>query len=164
MFRGYGFVEPYPHLWSFEGADEKEYRVALFAQGVGPVLLHHVHGNFSLEPRWSSLVDKVNGAWGLLDETSDEDLRATLAATERLLDAQPTSLDEDLVLAVGAEGNRLRAIKYRIVFKQDLITIATFLEELVRSESEFRWPHPETSFNLALAEQIVHGDIDADDE
>ncbi len=164
MFRGYGFVEPYPHLWSFEDAEEKEYRVALFAPGAGPVLLHHVHGNFSLEPRTSSLLDKVNSAWDLLDATSDEDLRATLAATERLLDAQPTILEEDHVLALGAEGNRLRAIKYRIAFKQDLVTIATLLEELVRDKSEFRWPHPET-LDLAIAEQVVHGGaFDEDDE
>ncbi len=107
----------------------------------GPVLLHHVHSEFDLAPGNSFLEEKVAATWSLLDKTSDEELRSSLEAAEWMLDSQPTTAEEDVLLAEGASGNVLRAIRYRIVLKNDLATIAAFLEARVRSEDDFRWPH-----------------------
>ncbi len=58
-----------------------------------------------------------------------------------LLDAQPTTAEEDELLAQGATGNVLTAIKYRIAVKHDLASIAGYLELRVRDESDYRWEH-----------------------
>ncbi len=127
-------------MWSFEDADDKAHRLVVL-QPDGPVVLHHLHPELDLAPGSSFLRDKIAETWSLLDRTSDDELRSSLEAAEWLLDAQPTTAEEDELLAEGASGNVLRAIRYRIAFKNDLATIATFLEVRVRSESDYRWPH-----------------------
>ncbi len=140
LFRDYGFLEPFPHLWSFDDLNGKRHRIVLL-EPAGPVLLLHVHEDYDMRPGNSYLSSKVADALALLDATSREELLSSLDAAEWLLDAQPTTAEEDELLAEGATGNVLRAIQYRIAVKHDLARIAGYLELRVRDESEYRWEH-----------------------
>ena len=140
MFRDYGFLEDYPHLWSFDDADGKRHRLVLL-EPTGPVLLLHVHDDYDMTPGNSYLSNKVEDALQLLAATSGQELLSSLEAAEWLLDAQPTTAEEDELLAQGATGNVLRAIKYRIAVKHDLARIAGYLELRVREKSDYRWEH-----------------------
>jgi hypothetical protein len=94
-----------------------------------------------MAPGESYLSNKVEDALQLLAATSREELLSSLEAAEWLLDAQPTTAEEDELLAQGATGNVLRAIKYRIAVKHDLARIAGYLELRVRAERNYRWEH-----------------------
>jgi hypothetical protein len=94
-----------------------------------------------MTPGNSYLSNKVEGALQLLAVTSREELLSSLETAEWLLDAQPTTAEEDELLTQGATGNVLRAIEYRIAVKHDLARIAGYLELRVREVSDYRWEH-----------------------
>jgi hypothetical protein len=87
------------------------------------------------------LSNQVEDALQLLAATSLQELLSSLEAAKWLLDAQPTTAEDEELLAQGATGNVLRVIKYRIAVMHDLACIASYLKLRVRAESDYRWKH-----------------------
>lgn len=137
LFRDYGFIEPWPRVWTYAGPGGRVSKFTLLG-AEGPVVLDAEQGAVDLSPERSTLAEKVAQAHAALAPIRGVQLLVIAHGMEFALGRLPTSIEEDERLVVTATGNRQRAIRYRIAYKQSLRAAMQFLRRAAEERTQGR--------------------------